>query len=208
MTVAASISEVRKTRSAVSEPRQLRSGFSVYLRSLLLLLRLGPLAVVFRHLNLNCRVAWLYGERVGVDSLFSHAAPAATAEPVAIGNKHELRTSPESPVALGRNEAHQELVPRLEGLLRPAIGERVSGTYCFDAPGLLFARIILQGEINLDMGIGPYVLRDCRLRSDAMSKVIHARGSMMREQRGINRQKAKCHDKKGNYKLTRHLTSP
>src|SRR2546429_369624 len=33
--------------------------------SLLLLLRLGPLAVVFRHLNFNCRVAWLYRERVG-----------------------------------------------------------------------------------------------------------------------------------------------
>src|SRR5690242_8261142 len=81
---------------------------------LLLLLGLGPLAVVFRHLNFNRRVAGLYRERVGVHGLSSHAASAVTAEPVAIGNKHELRTRPESPVALGRNEAHQELVPNLE----------------------------------------------------------------------------------------------
>ena len=32
----------------------------------------------------------------------------------AIGNEHELSTSAESSVALGRNKAHQELVPRLE----------------------------------------------------------------------------------------------
>src|ERR1700740_2180559 len=60
------------------------------LGSLLLLLRLGPLAGVFRHLNFNCRVAWLDRERVHVDGLFSHAAPAAAAKPVAIGDKHEL----------------------------------------------------------------------------------------------------------------------
>jgi hypothetical protein len=44
--------------------------------SLLLLLRLGLLAGVFRHLNFNCRVAWLYRKRVHVDGLWSHAAPA------------------------------------------------------------------------------------------------------------------------------------
>ncbi len=93
-----------------------------------------------------------------------------------------LSTSPESPVALGRNEAHQELVPRLECVLGPSIRERVSRTYCFDAPGLLFALVILQGEIDLDMGIGPYVLRHCRLRCDADSVVVHTCRSMVREQ--------------------------
>src|SRR5207249_1035739 len=83
-------------------------------RFLLLLLGLGPLPVVFRHLNFNRRVAWLYRERVRVDSLRSHAAPAVATQPLAIGNEHELSTSAESPVALGRNEAHQDLVPSFE----------------------------------------------------------------------------------------------
>ena len=85
------------------------------LGSLLLLLRLGPLAgrLSASELQLPCSLA-LPGACWHVDGLFSHAAPAATAEPLAIGNKHELRTSPESPVALGRNEAHQEFVPGLE----------------------------------------------------------------------------------------------
>src|SRR5204863_9304987 len=121
---------------------------------------------------------------------------------------HDLSKSAESSVALGLNEAHQELVPSLECVLGPAIRERVSVTYCLDAPGLLFALIILQGEINLDVGIGPYVLRHCRLRCDAMSKVIHPCRSVMREHRGTNRKKAQCHYKKGNYELTRHVTSP
>src|SRR5207247_3149360 len=120
-------------------------------------LRLGPLTGVCRHLNYNLRVACVYRERVGVDGRPSLAAPAVTAEPFAIGNKHELNTSSESPVALGRNEADQELVPSLERLLRPAIRECVSRTYCFDAPGLIFALIVLQAEINLDVGICPYV---------------------------------------------------
>src|SRR5690242_21421033 len=47
---------------------------------LLLLLGLGPLAVVFRHLNFNRRVAGLYRERVGVHGLSSHAASAVTAD--------------------------------------------------------------------------------------------------------------------------------
>src|SRR5579872_4896003 len=95
----------------------LRSLASVYLR-------LGPR--VFRHLNFNSRVAWLYRERVGVEGVRSEAAHAVATDSSAIGNKHELSTSPPSPVALGRNEAHQEFVSRLERLLRPAIREHVS----------------------------------------------------------------------------------
>src|SRR5262245_30953429 len=96
---------------------------------LLLLLGLGPLAVVWRDLNFNRRVAWLYRKCVHVDSLSSHAAPAAAAQPLAIGNEHKLSASAESPVALGRNEAHQELVPKLECVFGPSIPKRVSRTY-------------------------------------------------------------------------------
>src|SRR6516165_9051116 len=56
----------------------LRSLASVYLR-------LGPR--VFRHLNFNCRVAWPYRERVGVEGVRSEAAHAVTTDPSAIGNK-------------------------------------------------------------------------------------------------------------------------
>src|SRR5689334_17116091 len=99
-------------------------------------LRLGPR--VFRHLNFNCRVARFYREPVGVEGVRSEAAQAVTTDPSAIGNEHELSASPPIPVAFGRNEAHQEFVSRLECLLRPAIGEHVSRTSCFHAPGLLF----------------------------------------------------------------------
>src|SRR5215469_3835974 len=177
----------------------LRSLASVYLR-------LGPR--IFRHLNFNCRVAWPYRERVGVEGVRSEAAHAVTTDPSAIGNKHELSTSPPMPVALGRNEAHQEFVSRLECLLRPAIREHVSRTCCFHAPGLLFALIILQGEMNLDMRIGPYVLRHRRFRRDAMIMVKDPCRSMMREYRGTNREKAQYRYKEGNHKLTCHVTSP
>src|SRR5215472_2108126 len=60
-------------------------------------LRLGPR--VFRHLNFNCRVARFYRERVGVEGVRSEAANAVTTDPSAIGNKHELSTSPPMPVA-------------------------------------------------------------------------------------------------------------
>src|SRR5436189_3685164 len=85
--------------------------------ALLLLLGLGPRTVVFRHLHFDRRVAWLYREFVHLDGLGSHAAPAGATEPPAIGNDHNLSTSAESPVALGRNEAHQDLVPKLECVL-------------------------------------------------------------------------------------------
>src|SRR6185369_17727612 len=143
----------------------------------------GPLAVVFRHLHFNLRVAWLYGEFGHVDSLRSPAAAGAPAtQPLAIGNEHDLRTIPKKSILLGRNEAHQEFVPGLECGLGPAIRERVSRTDCLDAPGLLFALVVLQGEIDLDMGIGPYVLRHCRLRCDAVTVVVHTGRSMVREQ--------------------------
>src|ERR1700722_17992918 len=177
----------------------LRTLASVYLR-------LGPR--VFRHLNFNCSVAWLYRQRVGVEGVRSKAAHAVTTDPSAIGNKQELSTSPPSPVALGRNKAHQEFVSRLECLLRPAICEHVSRTCCFHAPVLLFALIVLQGEMNLDMRIGPYVIRHCRPRCDAMTMVKDPCRSMMREHRGTNRQKAWRHHEEGNCKLTRHVTSP
>src|SRR5262249_60404482 len=118
------------------------------------------------------------------DTLSPHAAPAVATQPLAIGNEHELSTGAESPIAFGRNEAHQELVPGLETVLGPAIRERVSRTYCLDAPGLLFAVIVLQGEINLDVAIGPYVLRHCRLRCDAVSVVVHTCRSMVRHDDG------------------------
>src|SRR5262249_11168034 len=94
------------------------------LRPLLLLLRLGPLAGVFGHLDFNCLVAALPGKGVGVNGLPPHATPAVAAKPFACGNKHELRTTAKMPVALGRNKAHQELIPSFERILRPAIRER------------------------------------------------------------------------------------
>src|SRR5512141_902842 len=103
-------------------PRRSRSDSS------LLLLGFGPLAGVFRHLNFHSRVAGLYRKSVGVHALSPHAAPAVATQPLAGSNKDELRTSPESPVALGRDEAHQKLVPRLEGILGPSIRERVPRT--------------------------------------------------------------------------------
>src|SRR4030095_11674096 len=120
---------------------------------------------------------------VHVDSVGTLAAPAVATQPLAILNEHDLSTGAESPVALGRNEAHQQLVPGLVCVLGPAIRERISRTYCFNAPCLLFALVVLQGEINLDMGIGPYVLRDRRLGCDANSVVVHTGRSMVREQR-------------------------
>ncbi len=133
----------------------------------------GPLAVVFRHLHFDLRVAWLYRECAHLDSLRAPAAAGApAAQPLAIGNEHDLRTIPKKPVAQGRNEAHQELVPGLERVLGPAIPERVTRTDCLDAPGLLFTLVVLQGEIDLDMGIGPYVLRHRRLRCDAVGVVV------------------------------------
>ena len=113
-----------------------------------------------------------------VPVLAHHAAPAVATQPLAIGNEHELSTRAESPIAFGRNEAHQELVPDLETVLGPAIRERVSRADCLDAPGLLIAHIVLQGEINLDVGIGPYVLRHRRFRCDAVSVVVHTSRSM------------------------------
>src|SRR6185369_11043164 len=127
---------------------------------------------IFRHLNFNCLVARLHRESIGVDGLCSLAAPAVTTEPFARSNKHELRTSSESPVALGRDEADEKFVPSLERILRPAIRKRVSGTYGFDAPGLLFAFIVLQRKVNLDVGILKYVSRHGRLRRDANREVI------------------------------------
>src|SRR5678816_3838754 len=147
--------------------------------SLLLLLGLGPLSVVWRHLNFDLCVAWFYRKFVHVfDSFGSHPAPAVATQPLAIGNEHNLSTSAESPVALGRNEAHQEFVPKLECVLGPSVRERISRTYCLDAPRLLLTLVILQFEIDLDMGIGPYVLRDCRLRRDADGVVVHTCRSM------------------------------
>src|SRR5215831_14398536 len=108
---------------------------------LLLLLGLGPRAVIFGHLDFDCGVAWFYGQRVHVDGLCSHAAPAVATQPLAVGNEHELSTRAERPIAFGRNEAHQELVPGLETALGPAIRERVSRTDGLDAPGLLFALV-------------------------------------------------------------------
>jgi len=143
--------------------------------------RLGPLAGVFRHLDFHGGIARLYRKSVGVDRLSPHATPAVADQPLAGSNKHELRTRAKMPVALGGNKAHQELVPGLERILRPAIRERVPRTHCLDAPHLLFTLIVLQRKVNLDVGIGKNVLRHRRLRGDAMRKVIYARGAMMRE---------------------------
>src|SRR5690349_13945228 len=149
--------------------------------SSLLLLRLGPLAGVFRHLDFHGRIAGLYWKSVGVDCLSSHAAPAVAAEPLAGSDKYELRTRAEMPVTFGGNKAHQQLVAGLERILRPAIRERVPRTHGLDAPHLLFALVVLQRKVDLDMRIGKYVLRDRSLRGDAMRKVIDARSAVMRQ---------------------------